>query len=80
MTFDEIKKALECYAGKQGECERCPLQESKNCSIDIAREALKMLDQRQLTLKIAMMALDKGGYCVTVNSTGEIQIKPCETV
>lgn len=75
MTYDELMKALECHAEKNW-CEKCPIQDSETCSMDIAREALKVLDKRQMALKTVMMALEKGGYSVTVNPTGEVWIRP----
>ena len=78
MTIDELKRALECHAEKDW-CDKCPLQESKNCSMDMAREALKLLDQRQMALKTVMMALDKGGYSVTVTPDGEVRMLPWDS-
>lgn len=79
MTYDELMKALECHAEKNW-CEKCPIQDSETCSMDIAREALKVLDKRQMALKTVMMALEKGGYSVTVNPTGEVWIRPWDSM
>lgn len=78
MTNDELMKALECHAEKNW-CEKCPIQDSETCSMDIAREALKVLDKRQMALKTAMMALEKGGYSVTVDPTGEVRMMPWDS-
>ena len=86
MTFDEIKKALECHAAGDI-CSTCPFVSSAHCSENMARAALDALntkaepiDQRQMALKTVMMALDKGGYSVTVTPTGEVQMLPWDSM
>lgn len=85
MTCDEIKKALECHA-KDDCCSVCPFNDSENCSEDMALAALdaldtkaEPLDQRQMALKTVEMALDKGGYSVTVDPTGEVRLMPWDS-
>ena len=82
MTIDELKRALECHA-KDDCCSVCPFNDSENCSEDMALAALdaldtkaEPLDQRQMALKTVMMALDKGGYSVTVTPDGEVRMIP----
>lgn len=61
----------------------CPFNDSENCSEDMALAALdaldtkaEPLDQRQMALKTVEMALDKGGYSVTVYPTCEVRVMP----
>lgn len=81
MTYDEMKKALECHADGNG-CDECPCFNSSNCSWDMARAALdfinkdEQLRQRQRVLEMVKMALVKGGYSVTVNPDGEVRMMP----
>lgn len=82
MTFDEIKKGLECHAAGDI-CSTCPFVGSAHCSENMARAALdaldtkaEPLDQRQMALKTVMMALDKGGFSVTVNPDGTVMCHP----
>lgn len=86
MTIDELKRALECHA-KDDCCSVCPFNDSENCSEDMALAALdaldtkaEPLDQRQMALKTVMMALDKGGYSVTVTPTGEVWLRPWDSM
>ena len=83
MTIDELKRALECHAKDDCCCSVCPFNDSENCSEDMALAALdaldtkaEPLDQRQMALKTVMMALDKGGYSVTVTPDGEVRMMP----
>lgn len=85
MTIDELKRALECHA-KDDCCSVCPFNDSENCSEDMALAALdaldtkaEPLDQRQMALKTVMMALDKGGYSVTVTPDGEVRMMPWDS-
>ena len=86
MTIDELKKALECHS-EDADCRECPLYKSSGrCIRDMARAALdalntkdKPLDQRQMALKTVMMALDKGGYSVTVTPDGEVRMMPWDS-
>lgn len=86
MTIDELKRALECHA-KDDCCSVCPFNDSENCSEDMALAALdaldtkaEPLDQRQMALKTVTLALDKGGYSVTVNPTGEVWLRPWDSM
>ena len=79
MTYDELKKALECHA-VDDKCGECPFYDSENCIGDMVHTVLNALDKRQMVLKTVMMALDKGRYSVTVNPTGEVWIRPCGAV
>lgn len=83
MTYVEMKTALECHAKKKYCCEECPINTDDDCSIDLAKKVLEVLnakaeplDQRQMVLKTVMMALDKGGYSVTVTPDGEVRMMP----
>lgn len=85
MTIDELKRALECHA-KDDCCSVCPFNDSENCSEDTALAALdaldtkaEPLDQRQTVLKTVEMALDKGGYSVTVTPDGEVRMMPWDS-
>ena len=73
MTYDEMKTALECHAQKKYCCEECPIKTDDDCSIDLAKKVLEvlnakdeLLDKRQMALETVNLALDKGGYSVTV--------------
>lgn len=85
MTIDELKRALECHA-KDDCCSVCPFNDSENCSEDMALAALdaldtkaEPLDQRQMALKTVEMALDKGGYSLTVAPDGEVRMMPWDS-
>lgn len=87
MTYDELMETLRiCSVGNSTDCDACRLHGSHDCHTIMARAALDVLntknqpfDQRQMALKTVEMALDKGGYSVTVTPDGEVRMMPWDS-
>lgn len=77
MTYDELMEALKYHA--ENNCDKCPLKALKTCSTDMALEALKVIDKRQMALETVKLALDKGGYSVTVTPDCEVRMMPWDS-
>lgn len=79
-----VKALLRCKKGDR--CTGCAYVNDDDCSASLASDVLEVLaghDQiqshRNTILQTVMGALDKGGYSVTVDPTGEVRLMPWDS-
>ena len=84
-----------CSVGNATDCDECPLHRSADCHTIMARNALAELETSQIALRSAFktqgdakhhdtletvkLALDKGGYSVTVAPDGKVRMMPWDS-